>query len=297
MAGKPTDCEKGSQSNIKNCLDKETIHLLDALPIDGVPSKPITTDDDKQTGSHKLTMQPECNDHICGQRIQLITMQGHEIRMMDEISEASNISLTTSDGSQQLRLDEMNKITVLTSAKHHFILSDSTHVSSGVGNTSAEIKYVDPNSRNYDTVDIKSSNDFDSTDYHYDNFDTPSYYMPYSESASKYELSSYMLLQTEKKHKLWLADTESHPRIHASTIDGHELLLLDKSPESPNGKIQLTTKNKNMQIIMDLDSKDMYIVNNEGSIYFYAKDEIEFHQNRTGPIAESVKNNLLVAKS
>ena len=300
MVGRPTDCSAATTKNTKLCLDEETKHLIDPLPIDGTPSKPVSKDNVTRP-SHRITCQPWCNDYECGQRIQLITMQGHEIRMMDEISEASNISLTTSDGSQQLRLDELNKITWLTSSKHHIILSDSDHVESGGSNESAKYKYVDPNKLSSDNIDIKNYNDRDNTDYHYDDFDDENgqnegYEMPYSSNASKYDASSYILLQSEKKHKLWLADTETHPRIHARTIEGHEILLLDKSPENPGGKIQITTKNNKMQILMDLDSKDMHIVNREGSIKLYAKNDIELNSYTYGPIEPSVEHDLIVAK-
>jgi len=253
----PTNCDLGgSNSCIKTCLDKETEHLIEYLPVDEKPSRPVITDNDKPSSSHRITMQPYCNDLECGQRIQIITMEGHEIRMMDALSEASNISLTTSDGSQQLRLDEMNKISWLTSNKHHIILSDADHANSGTGNESAKIKYVDPNSS-----DRSNSNNSEFNN------------LP---DSSRYNASSYILLQSEKKHNLWLADTDSHPRIHAKTIDGHEILLLDKSPETPNGKIQITTKDSKMQILMNLDTNDISIVNLEGDIRFYSKEDIKF---------------------
>lgn len=89
--------------------------------------------------------------------------------------------------------------------------------------------------------------------------------------------STYMLLMTAQKHKIWLADTPTHQRIHSYTIKGNEILLLDKSPECPDGKIQITTADKSMQIVMDMVEKKILISNLQGSIKLYSKENIELH--------------------
>lgn len=251
----PSPCPPGIRRCIRICLEDEDLHLQESLPMSEVPTIPVI---DYEWPNHRIRNIPHCQDEICGQRIQIITMQGHEIRMMDDPSEASNISLTTSDASQHLRLDEMNMMTWMTSKKHHFLMVDQGHATASAGLESARIKYIDPN-----------------------------------DHKDKLNTSSYMLLQTEQKHNFWMADTPEYPRIHASTIKGHEVLMLDESPEHPKGKIQITTHDKLMQIVMDVDSGDILInnfnkngtggntrMNSEkytGSIRIYSVGDIELH--------------------
>lgn len=224
-----------TQTRPIKCLEGEGQHLTESLPDSLVPTKPISN------YYHRMKSEPQCDDDNCGQRLQFVTMQGHEIRMMDSPSGACNITLTTSDASQSLRLDQMNKITWLTSQNHHFIMADAGHTTSHIGERSTKVKYADANNPG---------------------------------------ASTYQLLMTEKKHKIWLADTETHQRIHACTIKGNEMLLLDASPDNPKGKIQVTTYDKKMQVVMDMDSGDIQITNNNtdsGSIKMYAHGKIELY--------------------
>jgi len=102
------------------------------------------------------------------------------------------------------------------------------------------------------------------------------------------DLSSYQLIQTENKQKIWLADSPKTPRIHVHTTDGHELLLLDHdygvsniSPTPHKGKIQITTSDKLMQITMDVENGDITIQNHNlagigktGDIKLYSAHDI-----------------------
>jgi len=110
------------------------------------------------------------------------------------------------------------------------------------------------------------------------------------------DLSTYQLIQTELYQKIWLSDSAKCPRIHAHTTDGHELLLLDHdygvssiSPVPHKGRVQITTSDKLMQIIMDVESGDITIQNhnlggdgahgkaNTGDISLYAANNILLH--------------------
>lgn len=110
------------------------------------------------------------------------------------------------------------------------------------------------------------------------------------------DLSSYQLIQTELYQKIWLADSPKCPRIHLHTTDSHELLLLDHdygeasiSTVPHKGRIQLTTSDKLMQIIMDVEAGDITIQNhnlggsgahgkaNTGDISLYAANDILLH--------------------
>jgi len=71
-------------------------------PIDMTPSPPHAN------GNHKIIQLPQDFGDGGGQRTQIITMQGHEIIMFDEPSGMSKIQITTSDGSQQITMDEMS---------------------------------------------------------------------------------------------------------------------------------------------------------------------------------------------
>lgn len=86
------------------------------------------------------------------------------------------------------------------------------------------------------------------------------------------DLSSYQLIQTELYQKIWLSDSPKCPRIHAHTTDGHELLLLDHdqgeagiSPMPHKGRVQLTTSDKNQQIVLDVEAGDLSIINTNTS--------------------------------
>lgn len=239
---KPTDCGPGADGCPKICIEGTT-NLDASLPSDFVPYSTTAN------GFHRIVQQPQCNDENCGQRIQVITMQGHEISMMDTPSGASRIQLTTSDATKHINLDEANKIMWFTSGNHKMIFADDGH-DTAVG-SSTDVKYVDPN---------------------------------------QMVGSTYQLIQTEKQQKIWLADSADCPRIHAHTTKGHEVLLLDKSVDAPKGKIQVTTYDKTMQFIMDLDSGNIHINNMNtsgaggettnaapGSIRMYAVGEIELH--------------------
>jgi len=74
-----------------------------ANPIDMSPVPP------QANNNHRIIQLPQDFGDGGGQRTQIITMQGHEIIMLDSPSGRSKIQITTSDGSQQLILDEMNK--------------------------------------------------------------------------------------------------------------------------------------------------------------------------------------------
>jgi len=102
--------------------------------------------------------------------------------------------------------------------------------------------------------------------------------------------STYQLIQTANKQKIWLADSEKCPRIHLHTKTGHEILLLDHdngeaniSPDKEKGKIQITTNDKQMQILLDVMNGDIVIINknmsgkgNTGNIKIYAENDIIF---------------------
>ena len=234
----PNKCDIPEKVDLSQCLSGENAHLTEPLPSSLVPTKPV------RNFYHRIRSLAQCSDEECGQRIHLITMQGNEIRMMDTPSGACNITLTTADASQALRLDQMNKISWMTSQNHHFIMADNGHYTAGVGESSASTKYLDPNDLNK---------------------------------------STYQLLMTEKKHKLWMADTDTYPRIHAYTSKGHEVLLLDSSPDTPAGKIQITTYDKKMQIIMDVEKGNLMINNlhSEGTIKMYSAGKIELHAEKS----------------
>jgi len=231
------------------CQPDEHIHLHEDLPTDLIPSKPIGD------GNHRIFSNPQCVDGICGQRISLTTMQGHEIRMMDMPSGVNNIAITTSDATQHIRLDELNKISWYTSANHHMIYADKGHEKAAFEAGSAQ--YLDPN-----VAQHKFFNN-----------------------------STYQLIMTEKKHKIWLSDSSLCPRIHLSTTSGHELLLLDHDQGvdatmmvENKGKIQITTNDKLMQITMDVEKGEISIQNHNltgsgqtGSIKMFAAENIEFH--------------------
>ena len=70
-------------------------------PIQMTPSPP------QADGSHRIIQLPQDFGDGGGQRTQIITMQGHEIIMFDDPSGMSKIQITTSDGSQQITMDEM----------------------------------------------------------------------------------------------------------------------------------------------------------------------------------------------
>lgn len=108
--------------------------------------------------------------------------------------------------------------------------------------------------------------------------------------------STYQLIQTESYQKIWLADSPDCPRIHAHTTTGHEVLLLDHdkgtssiSPTPNQGKIQITTNDKQMQITMDVESGDISIQNHNlagtgsggkpltGDISIYAANNLLLH--------------------
>lgn len=104
----------------------------------------------------------------------------------------------------------------------------------------------------------------------------------------------YLLLQTGGAHKIWLADSGNCPRIQIKTTAGHEIVLVDKDTGTvgcvgPPGKIQITTADGLMQILMDIESGDMVFMNNckagnirmwaKGKIDIEAKDQIKIHSN------------------
>lgn len=102
--------------------------------------------------------------------------------------------------------------------------------------------------------------------------------------------SSYQLIQTEKKQKIWLADSPLAPRIHLHTnggIGGHELLLLDHdmgvantSPTPDKGKVQITTSDKLMQITLDVESGNLTIQNhNPGGLDIYSLGDLSIKTN------------------
>ncbi len=94
--------------------------------------------------------------------------------------------------------------------------------------------------------------------------------------------SSFQLIQTEKNQKLWLADSPLAPRIHMESNSGHELLLLDHdmgkagcSPTPGKGKIQFTTADKKMQIVLDQESGKITIQNhNPAGLEIYSKGDL-----------------------
>ncbi len=83
--------------------------------------------------------------------------------------------------------------------------------------------------------------------------------------------ASYQLIQTEKYQKIWLADSPECPRIHIHTTTGHELLLLDTGK---GNKIQLTTNDKKMQIVLDVESGTLTIQNHTGDINLFSAKNI-----------------------
>jgi hypothetical protein len=103
--------------------------------------------------------------------------------------------------------------------------------------------------------------------------------------------STFQLIQTGNEQKIWMADSENCPRIHIHSTDGHEFLLLDHdngkksiSPTPHQGKIQITTSDKQMQITMDVENGDISIQNHNmsgkgktGDISLYAKHNIKLH--------------------
>ena len=92
------------------------------------------------------------------------------------------------------------------------------------------------------------------------------------------DLSSFLLFKTNGGHRMWFADTQKYPRIHIKSTDGHEVLLIDAHEfDHSYRKIQITTANNKMQIVMDEKSKKIEIINvDEGGIKFSSKGNIEF---------------------
>lgn len=60
-------------------------------------------------GDHKILQIQQDIGCAGGQRIQIISAQGHEIILFDAPSGMSKIQITTSDGSQQITMDEIEK--------------------------------------------------------------------------------------------------------------------------------------------------------------------------------------------
>jgi len=168
---------------------------------------------------------------------------------MDTPSGASRIMLTTSDNQQHINMDELNKMMWFSSGNHKMIFADAGHDAPSDA-PSGQTKYVDPN---------------------------------------QLDGSTYQLLQTENKHQIWLADSPSCSRIHTHTIKGHEVLLLDgHKATSKDGKIQITTHDKLMQIVMDVTTGDVEINNlnpegdpavggKGGKVKIYAQMGVEIH--------------------
>jgi hypothetical protein len=76
------------------------------MPVSPVQLSPQPPKKDKK---HHIIQQPQDYAEGGPQRIQIITKQGHEIIMFDSPSGNSKIQITTSDGGQQIVLDEQNK--------------------------------------------------------------------------------------------------------------------------------------------------------------------------------------------
>ncbi len=60
--------------------------------------------------------------------------------------------------------------------------------------------------------------------------------------------------------------------IYSKTPEGHEIILSD-----PHGKIQITTSDKMIQIVLDTHTGDLQISNINGKIKIFATDNIELH--------------------
>ena len=70
---------------------------------------PLTPQPPKSDGNHKIIQVPQDSHNGGGQRTHIITMQGHEIILLDEPSGLNKIQITTSNGELQIRLDESTK--------------------------------------------------------------------------------------------------------------------------------------------------------------------------------------------
>ena len=94
--------------------------------------------------------------------------------------------------------------------------------------------------------------------------------------------SSFQLIQSGAGQKIWLADSQLTPRIHIESNNGHEILLLDHdmgkagcSPTPGKGKIQITTADKKMQIVLDQENEKISIQNhNSGGLEIYSKGDL-----------------------
>lgn len=193
----------------------------------GDPYSPLNT---KFNVGHYLTL----SNTIFKRRVELASKKGHQL-LMSDIDNDEKLVLSSSTGKMLYMEDGMpDKYSVmwLASQKHHMIFCDHQQEPFLIDDKGNERhKLVDPNQGSF---------------------------------------SSYQLLQTELGQKIWLADSQLTPRIHLQSTNGHEILLLDHdmgkentSPTPNRGKIQITTADKKMQFIMDVENGDIVIQNHE----------------------------------
>lgn len=191
---------------------------------------------------HYLTL----SNTIYKRRAMLSTKKGHQL-VMSDIDKDEKILFNSHRGKHIYMEDSAPgayNTMWLASEKHHMVFCDQMQAPFLIDDKGAERhKLVDPNQGNN---------------------------------------SSYQLIQTEKYQKIWLADSPLAPRIHMESTNGHELLLLDHdngksgcSPTPNKGKIQLTTADKKMQIVIDQESGKIIIQNhNPGGLDIYSKGDL-----------------------
>src|SRR5574344_299930 len=198
---------------------------------------------------HYLTL----SNTIFKRRAMLSTKKGHQL-VMSDIDKDEKILFNSHRGKHIYMEDgapgNYNAMW-LASEKHHMIFCDAMQAPFLIDDKGAERhKLVDPNQGNG---------------------------------------STYQLLQTNGKQKIWLADSPLTPRIHLHSANGHEILLLDHdmgkagcSPTPGKGKIQITTADKLMQIVLDVENGDITLQNhnlggkspNTGNIKLFAAKDI-----------------------
>ena len=217
---------------------------------------PYDPEDHHFNVGHYLTL----SNTIFRRRAMLSTKKGHQLTMSD-IDLDEKIILNSYRGKYLYMEDGMPwlyNVMWLASEKHHIVFCDHQLSPYLIDSNGAERhRLLDPNQR---------------------------------------DLSSYLLIQTEKYQKIWLTDSPESQRIHIHTISGHEMLFLDHdskilkiSPPKNKGKIQITTNDKKMQIVMDVLHGDITIMNhnlggdssggraNTGDISLYAAHDILLH--------------------
>lgn len=99
---------KYDNKRTKTMLQGDIIKRKIGIRTEPEPDKMIPIPPDA-VGEHKILQVQQDIGCAGGQRIQILSAQGHEIIFFDAPSGMSKIQITTSDGSQQITMDEIEK--------------------------------------------------------------------------------------------------------------------------------------------------------------------------------------------